>query len=71
MGIPTDKDFRATGYTGMARDQVMDDMALHLFAAFNNVKVTQLPEAMRYHPNQWSQRAWTRVAEAAVAYLEK
>jgi hypothetical protein len=69
--IPTDEQFRQMGYTGKARDQVMDDMALHLFAAFNGVTVAQLPDTFRYHPNKWSQAAWSRVAQAAMEYQEQ
>lgn len=65
---PLDEQFRAVGFTGNARNYPRDDLALAMFAAFNGVTVEQLPEAMRYFPNEATARAWKRVADAARVY---
>lgn len=62
-------DFRSVGFTNAAIDFPRSDLALVMFAAFNGVSVDQLPEAMRYFPNEATEKAWTRVAEAAVTFL--
>lgn len=67
---PTDEDFRAVGYTGAARKRPIEEaMALVMFAAWNGVEPYQLPEAMRYFPNEATKQAWMRVARAAHEYL--
>lgn len=62
-------DFRSVGFTDLAANYPRDDLALAMLAAFNNVRVDQLPAAMRYFPNEATKAAWTRVAEAAVAHI--
>ena len=59
-------DFRSVGFTDDAINYPRDDVALTLFAAFNGVRVDQLPEAMRYFPNEATAKAWKRVADAAL-----
>jgi hypothetical protein len=66
---PTDQQFRDVGFTGEARNYPRDDFALVLLAAFNNVTVEQLTTPMRFYPNESTERAWKRVADAACAYL--
>ena len=61
--------FRAVGFTEAASSFPRDDLALEMFAAFNGVASDKLSEAMRYFPNEYTQKAWTRVAEAARAAL--
>ena len=65
---PPDEQFRAIGFTDEAANYPRDDLALAMFAAFNGVTVEQLPEAMRYFPNEATARAWKRVADATRAY---
>jgi hypothetical protein len=59
------EQFRAVGFTAMAIDYPRDELALAMFAAFNGVTVSDLPNAMRYFPNDATRKAWTRVADAA------
>lgn len=66
----TDEELRAVGFSAMARDYPRDKMALAMFAAFQgNVTADQLPNGMRYFPNEWTQKAWQRVADAARTFL--
>lgn len=69
MQTPTDEDFRAIGFTGLARGYPRDDLALAMFAAWNGVTPDKLSPAMRYFPNAETARAWGRVAMAARAYI--
>lgn len=70
MTEPLDEDFRDVGYMPEARNfPIKDRFALTLFAAFNGVRPDQLPPAARYHPNQWSRDAWSRVADAALLFM--
>lgn len=62
-------DFRSVGFTDAAASYPRSELALAMFAAFNGVTPEQLPEAMRYFPNEATERAWTRVADAAVSFL--
>ncbi len=64
-----DDNFRAVGFTGAARDFPRNDLALSMFAAWNNVGVDHLPPAMRYFPNEATKQAWARVADAAIRAL--
>lgn len=66
---PTHEEFRAVGYTGAAAQYPMDELAIKMIAAWNGVRPDQLPEAFKYHPNQWSLDAWTRVAEVAYGHV--
>lgn len=63
--------FRAIGFTPKAADFPRDDLAICMFAAFNNVKPEQLTEGMRFFPNESTQKAWARVAQAAREFIEK
>ena len=63
--------FRAIGFTPKAADFPRDDLAICMFAAFNNVKPEQLTEGMLFFPNESTQKAWARVAEAARGFIEK
>ena len=63
--------FRAVGFTKAAAEYPRDEMALAMFAAFNGVKVEQLPEGMRFFPNASMRDAWGRVANAARAFLSE
>lgn len=65
----SDIDFRSVGFTDAAINHPRGELALVMFAAFNGVSVNQLPEAMRYFPNEATGKAWTRVAEAAASFL--
>lgn len=68
--IPTDEEFRAIGFTGMARDFPRDEMAVRMFAAFVGISVEQLPSpAWKFFPNEWTRDAWTRVADAAREFI--
>lgn len=58
-------DFRSVGFTDYARHFPRDEAGLVLLAAFNNVRPDQLTEAMKFYPNESTQMAWQRVAEAA------
>lgn len=60
-------DFRSVGFTDAAASYPRSKLALAMFAAFNGVTPEQLPEAMRYFPNEATERAWTRVAEPCAA----
>lgn len=71
MTKPTDDDFRATGFAPQARAFPRDEFALELFAAFNNVPVSSLPPAAHYFPNQATQAAWSRVADAAFRFVAR
>ena len=62
-------DFHSVGFTDAAASYPRSKLALAMFAAFNGVTPAQLPEAMRYFPNEATERAWTRVADAAVSFL--
>lgn len=63
--------FRAIGFTPKAAEFPRDDLAIFMFAAFNNVKPEQLTEGMRFFPNESTQKAWARVAQAAREFIEK
>lgn len=70
MSSVLDEESRAVGYTGAARQYPIEEaLALVMFAAWNGVDPGQLPEAMRYFPNEATKRAWERVARAACEYL--
>lgn len=64
-------DFRSVGFTDAAIDYPRDDLALAMFAAFNGVTVDQLPDAMKFFPNESTARAWGRVAEAAEKFIDE
>lgn len=66
---PTHEEFRAVGFTGAAAEFPRDDLALAMFAAFNNVTVAQLPHPFHYFPNPATREAWNRVAVAAARHL--
>lgn len=68
--MPDPIDFRSVGFTDLAASYPRGGLALEMFAAFNNVTVEQLPEAMRYFPNESTKRAWERVASAALSAVE-
>lgn len=64
-------DYRSVGFTDEAAAYPRSDLALAMFAAFNGVSLEQLPEAMRFFPNEATQKAWSRVAEAAEAFIKR
>lgn len=64
-------DYRSVGFTEEAAAYPRSGMALAMFAAFNGVSVEQLPEAMRFFPNEATQKAWNRVAEAAETFIKR
>ncbi len=64
-------DFRKIGFSDNALKYPRDSMALSMFAAFQNVTVDQLPSGFEYFPNEYTQAAWNRVAEAAYEYMKK
>lgn len=61
--------FRAVGFTKAAIDFPRDALALAMLAAFNGVTPDKLTEGMRYFPNESTERAWKRVAEAARSHI--
>lgn len=64
--IKTKPDFRSVGFTDNAYFYPRTELGIAMFAAFNNVRPDQLPEAMKYYPNASMKSAWDRVADAAV-----
>ncbi len=52
-GDPSDAEFREAGFTGAAREFPLSDAACAWLAAFNGVKIEQMPRAWRYAPNEW------------------
>ena len=67
----TPEQYRDVGYTKIAAQFPMEALPLAMFSAFNGVTPDRLPEAMHYHPNAWSQKAWTRAADVAVAWVRE
>lgn len=63
-------DFRSVGFTDLAASYPRDGLALEMFAAFNGVTVEQLPQAMRFFPNESTKKAWERVASAAASRVD-
>lgn len=61
--------FREVGMTDNANDYPMDNLVLELFAAFNNVEVSQLKWSQKFHANEYMQSAWGRVAIKAKEIL--
>lgn len=60
---------RAVGFTADAVQYPRGELALRMFAAFNGVTTDKLPEGFRYFPNEATQNAWQRVADAAEAFF--
>lgn len=66
----SDEQFRAIGFTGLARDYPRSDLAVLMFAAFNGVTPDKLPSpAWSYFPNEATAKAWDRVAAVAAPYV--
>lgn len=70
MSDITDEELRAVGFSALARNYPRDELALRMFAAFQgNITVEQMPPGMKFFPNEATQQAWSRVADAAMAYV--
>lgn len=61
--------FRDVGFTAKASQFPRDELALAMLAAFNNVRPDQLTDGMHFFPNESTQKAWERVAEAARRFM--
>lgn len=56
MSVPTEEDFRATGWTVDAVNYPISDAAFAYRCRFNNIDPALAPPTWHYAPNEWVQQ---------------
>ncbi len=62
MSVPTEEEFRQTGYTANAINFPMSDAALYKLCEFNGISLEQAPKTWRYAPNEAVRQFWEKKA---------